>query len=385
MSSASFRRHTKLCVDRAIHRAVASLHRRHAVRDAFLRLVCVAQARSNLLRTPPTATGSFVQLDALRNLVRYEHAFVRDPYAWTGATGHPWCVVHALASHLLAPYAMPRFLASVWFGAAERREPRDWFIAHGHGQPFRRLALPIAMTRRMEHVFLRSPDHLSVEHALRRAEVIGVGGSPELAQAILATPLAATFDHGALWREVIEWLARCGDALELRHVGPIIDYLEHARQQPGFTLCGRTLDAMLRDVEVWQAARPRSASCVVWPPSRWRGFVYDIDDFKGRVRWSVVELVNSEQLAQEGRAMRHCVGTYARRCAHGGSTIWSLRRRDDDKQERPVLTVEVDPHTATIVQMRGLANQRATGWPLEVVRMWAAREGIVISASLSRS
>ena len=379
MSSASFRRHTKLCVDTAIHRVVASLHRRHAVRDAFLRLVCVAHARSNLMRTPPTATGGFVQLDALCNLMEYQHAFVRDPYAWTGATGHPWRVVHALASHLLAPYAMPRFLASVWFGTgtAARREQRDWFVAHGHGQSFRRLALPIAMTRGMEHVFLRSPDHLTVEHALRRAEVIGVGGSPALARAILATPLATTFDHGALWREVIEWFVRCGDTLELRHVGPIIGYVEHVRA-PGFTLTGRTLDAVLHDVEIW-AARPRGAPRVAWSPSRWRGFVHDVDFAEERVRWSVVELVDSDQLTQEGRAMRHCVGSYARRCAYGGSTIWSLRRRGDDQRESSVLTVEVNPHTATIVQVRGLANRRATGWPLEVLRMWAAREGLAMS------
>jgi hypothetical protein len=37
----------------------------------------------------------------------------------------------------------------------------------------------------MEHAFLRSPDHLTVDHALRRAEVIGVGGSPELAHEII--------------------------------------------------------------------------------------------------------------------------------------------------------------------------------------------------------
>jgi hypothetical protein len=95
----------------------------------------------------------------------------------------------------------------------------------------------------------------------------------------------------------------------------------------------------------------------------------------------VVELLDTDQLVREGHAMHHCVATYAYRCVKGTSAIWSLRRRglgDDELagagKDRSVLTIEVDPRTATIVQLRGPANQRAYGWPLELVRMWAARE-----------
>jgi hypothetical protein len=50
-----------------------------------------------------------------------------------------------------------------------------------------------------------------------------------------------------------------------------------------------------------------------------------------------------------------------------------------DADGRSILTVEVNPRSATIVRVRGVANQRANGWPLELVRMWAARERIAIS------
>jgi hypothetical protein len=92
------------------------------------------------------------------------------------------------------------------------------------------------------------------------------------------------------------------------------------------------------------------------------------------------ELLDSAHLVQEGQAMRHCVATYSSRCARGASAIWSLqRRRGAEGAARSVLTIEVDPSQATIVQIRGPANRRARGWPLGPVRAWAARERIGFS------
>ena len=63
--------------------------------------------------------------------------------------------------------------------------------------------------------------------------------------------------------------------------------------------------------------------------------------------------------------MRHCVAAYLSRCLSGQSTIWSLRRRvvhpEGASLPRSMLTIELDPRSATIVQVRGFANQRAGG------------------------
>ncbi len=93
--------------------------------------------------------------------------------------------------------------------------------------------------------------------------------------------------------------------------------------------------------------------------------------------WTIVELLGNRELVHEGRTMRHCVATYARTCADGHSSLWSLRHRwCDEDIARPVLTIEVHPRTASIVQLRGPRNARPSGWPLELVRRWAAREGL---------
>jgi hypothetical protein len=43
----------------------------------------------------------------------------------------------------------------------------------------------------MEHIFLSSPDHLGVEYAMRRAELLGLGAHPGLVDAVLETRLSA--------------------------------------------------------------------------------------------------------------------------------------------------------------------------------------------------
>jgi len=388
MATQLFHRHTRKCIDAAVRRALDSLAPRPCVRDAFVRLSTVVHARSDLLRTPPARDGSFPHLDALVNLARFHREALADPYDWSGASGHPMVVVHALAGHLLGRYPTPRFLASVWFGTntiAERAR-RNWFVQHARGRRFRSLTLPIAMTRRMEHAFLRSPHHLDVDRALRRAEVIGLGGRPELGDAVIATHLGRAFEHPDAWREAIAWLVGCGDELDVAQVAPIVEHLRALgpeRARPA--LAGRALAAVWTDVQLSQTPRVSRRGVLTWSPSRWQGLVVDASIGPHRERWQVVELLDSDQLAHEGRAMRHCVGSYVRRCAGGFAAIWSLRRVwIEDAPPCSSLTIEVDPKTGTIVQLKGRCNSRPSGRPLEIARDWAAREGLGFDPAVDR-
>lgn len=373
MATDTFRRHTRACVDFARSRAYAELPPAHHPR--FERLSRIVRERSDLMATPPTREGRMLQIDALANLAAFD-GVIRAPEEWTGATGHPLRVVHSLASHLFGRYATPRFLASVWFGDA--RDRHAWFVAHASGQKFRSLALPIAMTRRMEHVFLRTPDHVTVDHALRRAEVLGLGGSEELAAAVIATRLGEQFDDPERWRRVLAWLVGCTD-VDLTHVRPFVDFA-HARLL-SLELTGRTFTSVMRLVRVWhgEIARERMRY-LVWPRSRWRELVLRVAPTPSQRRpaeWTIVELLDSRELSLESRAMKHCVAIYARACARRHASIWSLRHRwCDEPHARSVLTIEVRPSTGMIVQLRGKANARPSGMPLQIVRMWAQQQSL---------
>ncbi len=380
MGTDSFRRHTRACVDAAVHRVYFSL-REHPARAAlFERLLHAVRHRSDLMQHGPSVRADLVQVEALRNLSAFGDEMVRPVEDWPGMSGHSLQVVHSLASHLVARYPSPRFLASAWFGdeTEDRVERRQWFVAHAQGFPFRRLALPLAMTRQMVHTFLNhTPDHLAVDHALRRAEILGLGGTPELADAVLTTHLAEDFRDSERWRAALAWLVHCGDSVDLAQVRPLVDFL--GANLHAVDLRGRTFASAMRLVHDWHGWLGRSRlRLVTWPRSRWNEMTLAVEPTPReprRAEWQILELLDSHQLAHEGRVMRHCVATYARACAAGYSSIWSVRHHwCDEPAARSVITIEVHTGTRMIVQVRGPANNIPSGSPLELVRRWAARE-----------
>lgn len=388
MATDSFRRHARTSVDVALHRAFVSIRHQLGRRSFLDRLLQVVRTRSDLMHRAPIANGEVAQALVLQNMLPFERALMREPEQWNGATGHPLAVIDSLASHLFGRYPTPRFLASVWFGgsARSRVDRRLWFVAHARGEPFRKLPLPFAMTRKMEHFFLRTPDHYSFDHALRRAEVLGLGGTPELAEVLLTTRIAEDFQHADRWRQALAWLVRCGDSVDLAQVRPLVDFL-HANIDE-VDLCGRTFASVMRLVADWHGRLASQRTRMVsWPRSRWSGLVVPVQptgDEPRKGEWTIVELLDSRELAHEGRTMRHCVSTYAHACMRRDASIWSLRHRwCNELVLRSVLTIEVRPVTGMIVQVRGKANAAPRGEPLDLVRRWATREGLRFHASVA--
>ena len=122
---------------------------------------------------------------------------------------------------------------------------------------------------------------------------------------------------------------------------------------------------------------------------------------KRNIHWTVHELITSQQLYAEGRIMHHCAGSYAKRCAAGERSLWSLRALDLDAAEENqvqehVLTIEVDNKKKSVVQNAGkfnlkpfgkkhLAKQRQNGECFTsnllreaptIMRLWMNREGL---------
>jgi hypothetical protein len=380
MTTDTFRRHARSCIDATIHHSIASFSNRRE-RAMFETLLWLVRNRSDLLAAPSITRGEVDEIVALYNIARFKISCLNAPETWDGLRGHPLRIVSSLANHMFGLYPTPRFLASCWFGHGnERIDHRNWFIAHARGERFRRLSLPIAMTRRMEHLFLRTPDHVSVAAALRRAEVLGLGGTPELADAVIATRLGQQFDEPERWREVLVWLVSCDD-VRLDDVRSLVDFV-HANRTA--ELRGRTFAAVMRWANEW-IGRARAA-WHSWPRSRWKGMRVEVVATSREPRpseWTIVELLDSRELTHEGRAMRHCVARYARKCLGRYSSIWSLRHRwFGEDQARSVITIEAEPRTGVIVQIKALANARPSGAPLELVRRWAALEGLKFDASL---
>ena len=339
-------------------------------------------------------------VEALVNLARFAPAHVRQASAWRGSETGWQGAIASLAQHLLGRYRVPRFLAAVWSdpAALEGDERRGWYVAHARGAAFRSLDLPMRMTRRMEHVFLATPDHVSIEQAFRRAELFDAGVPLSLAVAVLDSQMGSDLRHPAFWRTVWAFLVRHARDVVPDEVGPMMDFIHTIRHkpiaveaatgvvfrdppQPSFSIKGRTLASVRRLIREWHRRLGFAHAGLTWKPSPLRPLTLEDashDPSRPATLWHFTELTSGIQLRAEGTALRHCVATYADRCWRGASRIWSLRAQREGRL-RHVLTIELDVRRRAVVQARGWANRPASGRPLQLLYEWCARERLRVA------
>jgi PcfJ-like protein len=245
----------------------------------------------------------------------------------------------------------------------------------------------------------RSPDHLTLEAALRRAELLSLHADDDLVAAVLATRLGSDLANATFWRTVMEFFVRVSDQLDSNNVGPIVDFLQAVRHErvevttpeglrlidppePHFSIKGRSLASIQRLVDAWHRRLGRQVGgALVWPRSRQQPLTYEerrLDPDVPPVRWAIVELTSSIDLRMEGQALQHCVASYAPYCAGGLSRIWSLRRITCSSTIASVATIEVNPRARAIVQARGLRNRAVSHRARELISLWARREGLEV-------
>jgi hypothetical protein len=380
--------------DCAIHRAFTQLASDPSTFKKFQEILACARKRAPRLFEAPVSDGRHPGIDALVNLSRFRGAHIRPAAKWEGTSSSWRPAVSLLAHHLICKYRVPAFLASSWHATdAAADKKRGWFVAHSRGVSFRSLDLPIVMTRKMEHIFLASQDHLPIEQAIRRAELLALGASTELVKAVMSTQLAADLSHSEFWRTVwIFLIANAGD-VDPMQIGPLIDYIQAVRHdqatigmqdgmmefgspQPAFSMKGRTVQSILRLMREWHQSLGAGSASVSWVRSPLEPLLVEElspDGSEVSRRWQMMELINSAQLRGEGVALHHCVASYAHRCYRGISSIWSLRFWQAENIHH-VLTVEVDPKRRAVIQARGRANRVASGRPLRLLQDWAVRE-----------
>lgn len=337
-------------------------------------------------------------IEGLVALAHHWHGWQRPVEDWKPRTHNTRRQFASLARHLLAQYPVPSFMDSVWLLGTSPSALRfqHWFWHIGTGKSIRTADVPIMLTKRMAHYFMLAPGDCSVDQALRWGQVLGLGGNPRLARAIITSRLGEHFENDDFWITVVRFFIE-NPMLDLAQTGPIIDYLHNQRfvqreefaapgvierrppSQPNLSMKGRSPESLLRQVERWhrQLAKESVDLKAEWPTSGIRPF----DWIEGREgsenlrRWTIRELLSAKALVSEGRAMQHCVATYVRSCARRDTSIWSLQMENYEGSHR-ILTVEVRLASKTICQARGKRNMLPDAKAKDILRRWASEQGL---------
>lgn len=382
------------------HEVCRSIHDSNpdtAARVSLRQLLLTVNERADFLfESIAFAAQPYRYVDALLRLNDRHRQWIRPLEAWRPGSHNPQRQFSSLVRHLLTRYPVPYFMDSAWF----RREKgsyrlRDWFLHIGAGKNIRTAKTPLPLTKRMAHHFAEAPRHYSIEQALRWGQVHALGGDQRLTEAILGTPIAGSFEHDAFWQTVLRFFI-ANPLLDRKQVGPIVDFILYqkfetrevvvgpgevelqAPPQPNLTMRGRTPESLLRQVEDWHRELGRSAAAegVYFKRSGFKAFERKAGR-SGENTWRIRELLSGAELVAEGRALKHCVASYARSCASGECSIWTMEEHTPTRVHKR-LTVEVSAH-GMIVESRGRQNRLPTAAEYGILQDWAREADLTIS------
>ena len=372
----------------AVTRAISEAFESSIAPQVLLKLLLYLEANSDLLKEATYIQG----ISALAN---HHESWIRSLETWKVKKHNRDRQFSELARHLLAAYEVPLFMDSVWFNGDGTHQ--NWFKHIGTGQNIRTAQdIPIPLTKKMAHHFLKAPKHYTVEEALRWGQVHALGGDRYLVDALRQARLTQSFSNDDFWMNVIRFFI-ANPMLDVRHVHPIIDYIWHQRYenrrvfvergvareigpaQPNFSMRGRTPETLLHQVEEWHSelGRESKGKELEWYRSQIGEFhlLEGSEQLHNMKFWSIRELLSNDELIDEGRSMQHCVQTYARSCHTGRSSIWTMEIEDENGR-RKILTIEVALPEKIIRQVRGKRNRLPTPKEKNLLGKWADQEGL---------
>ena len=372
---------------KSISHGFKTIHNKRLLRDVLLKL--------------DESTKLLTHIDYVKGVISFVAHFSvwLNPFSeWKVKTRNVERQFSSLARHLFAKYDVPLFMDKVWQHGDGKS--KGWFIHIGMGKNIRTAnSLPIAMTKKMAHYFLKAPSNYDVNSAFRLAQIIGLGGNKAIADAITETRMVRTFVDDYFWVSVLRFFI-ANPMLDTRQYNPIIDYIWHQKyenrlifvergvvredgpEHPNFSMQGRTVTTLLQQVENWhrRLGRESRGGNLQWVKSK----IADYRFVEGQAKrknmkiWTIRELLNSQELIVEGRTQNHCVATYARSCFSGNTSIWTMDLQENGVQQKR-LTIELHNSSKTIRQVRGLRNRTATALEMDIISRWAFKDGLSIA------
>ena len=379
--------------------AIARSKRDEPSRSSLADLLLFMHRASDFLFESATIGGrELPYINGLIKLNDRRSSWLAQPRSWRRQSHNARRQFSSFARHLVARFPVPVFMDEAWLDAAPgTRRARDWFVHIGLGKNIRTAKTPIPLTKMMAHHFLEAPDTFGSMAAFRWGQVHALGGDRRLTEALLGSRLSNSFVHDDFWSSVIRFFI-ANPMLDRRHIGPIIDYLHdqkfesieivredgtvasEAPPQPNLSMRGRSPSALLNAVERWHGELGRRTKLTGQTFKRSGHKGLRLTNADGALTWQLRELLSEAELAAEGRALHHCVVSYASSCAAGECSIWSMERRTDTGLAKHQ-TVEV--RNSQIVQCRGKFNRLPTAREIAVLETWARHAGLKLGAYVS--
>jgi hypothetical protein len=350
-------------------------------KNTFLDLIIILQQKTKLF-----VDCTFIF--PIAKVVIEKDSWIRSYETWEPKSYNADKQFSSLLRHLFTKYKIPAFLDSLWFKTIEDSSTKNhfWFIYVCSGKNITTCSdfmKYYPMTKKIAHYFMQAPNDFTIKQAYSYGKFISLGATMRLVKALIPTKLAFSFNNDEEFKNSIVKFFIANPMLDYSQIGPIIDYIWNQKYevqrggqgrvvQPNFSMTGRTVESLLRQVEHWHKQLTKvKGGKVSWEHSSISDFVLEEGSEKNTKTWVIRELLNSKELIEEGRVMRHCVASYASSCSVGSNFIWSLSLNDEK-----LLTIEVSK-LRRVGQIRGFANRMAAQKEKSIISQWAKKENLI--------
>jgi hypothetical protein len=309
--------------------------------------------------------------------LHYNHR-VRELAGWQPPSKNPFRQLDSLVRHLFDRYGdVPAWVLHRWGRLPDPRNGvclSELAVHLGGGGALRAFrGLPVALSKRQEHLMRQAPAGCTFHEAYRYAQVAERDAAEYLGVALDSRlGREAPGPDDALWLQVLD-LFRAEPEVDAWQFGPVCDWIHFRRRvgtpaepaQPGFSVRGRSLASLLAHTARWHrwlGHAQTSPHYLKLLEQHWAGL--PVPGFVGgEGEWvRIQQLLNYPSLLEEGQQMRHCVASYVHQCTKGRAGIYSLTFNG-----ARMLTLQLAPDRG-LVQVRGKHNRRPSaeerGWVL---------------------
>ena len=325
-----------------------------------------------------------------QNLAQLE--WVRPIEHWKPHGKSPTSLFYSLAEHLLAKYPMPSF---IWSGLWGPQSPALSLItaqvASGKSiyDVVKSGTLPVPLTRKMCHELMQTKGRIPFMEAVRTAQITALGGTRRLISILCALNQGATL-HTSVNEEFFNgcfaWFA-ANPMLDTAQIAPMFDYIEHLhREDPNFSMKGRSPVTFMRGMVEWHGhlSKIKPAAQESWQTIGFKPYHLEKKvTLPGGAHvneiTSIAEILDSKDLATEGRALGHCVYSYLYSIQRGRTSIWSMKKGYGSLHNERMVTIEIDNATRKIVQVRGKHNRQPTMSEHDTICAWASEANLIVS------
>ena len=319
-------------------------------------------------------------IQAVYNMVSHRVYWRNDIYKWKPCSKSADAQMKELVNYLFCQYSIPAFMYKAFFEEKDTIQI-NWSIHLASGRKVKEMRdVPIPFTQKTGHYFLHAPANYSIAEALRWAQVKALGGDDKLAARVVASWLGnKPYSNEDFWERFIQIVIQ-GGMFNLNKLTELIDYVREAkRENAGYHLKGRTLQSLLRQSDEWHSRFVhKSRAATIWKPCGIEGVRIE----RKSCIIKLEELTEGKQLAEEGRAMKHCVASYTWYCANGKTAIFSLRKYEAGFVQDIMATIEVNLALKRIVQAKAKMNKPISDEAKKYMTDWAEKEGLMINAYL---